>query len=210
MAEGRITALGFAPHSGWAVVVGVSDAGAGLRVLLRDRVDLADPGQPESRQPYHAVEGSAIGEAARRLSAYAATAERMAHEALRQISSRLAGQGHGVIGVGILDAAGRAGGSLADTLASHALIHTADGNHFRNALAGAASRCRLATLRVRARDLDREAASAIGKAPQALHRALKDFAREVGPPWGADQKAAALLAWLVLARASGGRRRARR
>jgi hypothetical protein len=30
---------------------------------------------------------------------------------------------------------------------------------------------------------------------------VKELGRSVGPPWGADQKAAALLAWLVLARA---------
>ena len=167
---------------------------------------MADPRDPGSKQPYHAVEGCPIGEAERRLAAYAAIAERMAHDAIRRVTEKLAEEGHGVVGVGILQAAGRTGGTLADTLASHALIHTADGNHFRGALAAAAGRCRLPTSRVRARDLEVEAAKAIGKAPQALQRTVKDLGREVGPPWGADQKAAALLAWLVLAQVSAARR----
>jgi hypothetical protein len=173
---------------------------------VRDRIEMADPRDPGSKQPYHAVEGCPIGEAERRLAGYAASAGRMAHDAIRRITERLAGEGHGVVGLGILQAAGRTGGNLADTLASHALIHTADGNHFRAALAEAAARCRLPTSRVRAPGLEAEAATAIGRAPQALQRTVKDLGREIGAPWGADQKAAALLAWMVLAQASAARR----
>ncbi len=211
MTADRTAALGFAPHSGWAAVVAVSAEGNGLRVLVRDRIEMADPGEPEARQPYHAVEEASIAEGSRRLAAYAATAERMAYGGLREIVGRLAGQGRRVIGVGILDSAGRVGNSLADTLASHALIHTADGNHFRSALAAASQRCRLDVSRVRARDLESEASAALGREVPALQGILKALGRETGPPWGADQKAAALMAWLVLARASvRGRRRAGR
>ena len=192
-------ALGFAPHSGWAVVIGLS-AEPHARVVIRERVEMADPRDAASKQPYHAVEGAPIDAAARRLLAYADTAERMAGDAIQGIASRLARDGHDVVGVGILESAGRKGGSLADILRSHALIHTADGDHFRSALAAAATRCGLGVSRVRARDLEAEAAAVIGKGVQTLHNAVKELGRKMGPPWGADQKAAALLAWLVLAR----------
>jgi hypothetical protein len=192
-------ALGFAPHSGWGALVGVGAAGGALRLLLRERLVLADERDPESKQPYHAVEGLPVPEAARRLKAYTAGAERMAATALRTIVAALAKDGHSVVGLGILDSAGRQGRSLAEVLASHALIHTADGNHFRDAVAAAATGCRVPVARVRAKDLEAQAEAAIGRPLETLRQALKELGREAGPPWGADQKAAALLAWRVLA-----------
>jgi hypothetical protein len=198
--SGRTAALGFAPHSGWAALIGLGIDGGMPRILSRGRVEMAE--DAESKQPYHAVEGLEVPQAAKRLQAYEAEAGRKAHEALKRVVGELAGDGSRVVGVGILESAGRKGSSLAATLSSHALIHTADGDHFRNALARAADRCRLPVFRVRARDLDAEASRGIGQTPRALRAALQRLGREMGPPWTADQKAAALLAWLVLTRES--------
>ena len=199
MSGGGRVALGFAPHSGWAALVGIGQAGGEPRVVARHRVEMTDPAEPESKQPYHAAEGMAVARAAPLLAAWEATAGRMAHEAIARAVRDLDQAGHRVVGVGILDAAGRKGGSLEAILASHALIHTADGDHFRNAIAAAAEQCGLPAPRVRARDLEHEAAGATGRTPQALGEVLRKLGREVGPPWTADQKSAALLAWLVLA-----------
>ena len=201
-----IAALGFAPHSGWAAVVGLGGDEAHRRVLIRERVELTDPRDHGSRQPYHALRDLPIDQAEKRLASYEATAELMAHAAIERIAGQLFQGDHRVIGVGILESAGRKGSSLASTLASHPLIHTADGDHFRNAIAAAAARLRVAASRVRARDLEAEAASAVGTSIRTLHHALKNLGRDVGPPWGADQKSAALLAWLVLAKESSGER----
>lgn len=197
-----IAALGLAPHSGWAALIGVGGSSATPRVLVRERIEMASSRDPESRQPYHAVEGLEVAEAARRLAGYAATAERMAHRAIERTVGQLDRDGHRVVGLGILEAAGRKGASLAAVLASHALIHSADGDHFRNAIAAAGERCHLTATRVRTRDLDREAAAAIGKAPLALQQAVRELGRELGPPWAADQKAAALLAGADVGRGS--------
>jgi len=202
-------ALGLAPHSGWAALVALGEADGSLHVLVRDRIEMADARQAGSKQPYHAVEGLPIEEAERRLAAFEAEAGRMAHEALEGIAGHLAQGGHRVVGLGILESAGRKGVSLVSTLASHALIHTADGDHFRNAIAGAAVRLGQAVSRIRARELGAEAARATGLPHAALARSVATWGREVGPPWGADQKAAALLAWLVLAREAGDGRRTR-
>lgn len=196
-------ALGFAPHSGWAVVVGVSAGHPQIRVPVRERIELADAGDPMSKQPYHAVEGLPLGEASERVAAWAASAERMAHQAIRRVVESLSGQGIQVVGVGILDSAGRRGDGLAATLASHALIHTADGDHFRSALSAASARCGLPVLRVPRRALESRAAVDTRTPIARLQAALKAAGRELGPPWTADQKAATLLAWLVLARAAG-------
>ena len=201
-----IAALGFAPHSGWAAVVGLGGDEAHRRILIRERVEMTDPRDPGSKQPYHAVRGLPISQAARRLASYEATAELMAHEAIQRIAGRLSQSGHRVIGAGILESAGRKGSSLADTLASHALVHAADGDHFRNAIAAAATRCALTVSRVRARDVESEAAAVADRGLETLRRALQTLGRDVGPPWGADQKSAALLAWIVLTKESSGGR----
>ena len=95
--------------------------------------------------------------------------------------------------------AGRKGIPLESVLASHALVHAAEGDHFRSALEGAAARCGIPVVRVPARELDSRAARADGRPVAALRALLDRVGRPMGPPWGADQKAASLLAWLVLA-----------
>lgn len=207
MTEISAAGLGCAAHSGWAVVVGVSLVGGRCRVVVRERIEMIDPADPGSKQPYHTVEGLPIEAAAGQLAKYSAVAERMASETVGRIAGQLRGRGHQSVGLGILESAGRKGGSLAAVLRSHALIHTADGDHFRNALALGASRAGLPVTRVPARELEERAAGGIGEPISRLKAALKRAGAEVGPPWGADQKAAALLAWLVVAaaerRASG-------
>lgn len=190
--------LGLAPHSGWAAAVAVGCVGESLRVLARERIEMADPRAPESRQPYHAVEGLPVAEAARRLAAYEARAGLAAQQAIAGLAGRLEKAGHPLCGVGILESSGRKGGALAAILASHALIHTADGDHFRAALAAAAQTNGLFVLRVPARALEAQAAVLLGKPPRVLGDMIQRLGRSVGPPWAADQKAAALLAWVVL------------
>jgi hypothetical protein len=193
-------ALGFAPHSGWSVLValGLEASEAQPRLLLRERIALSPSEDPESKQPYHAVESLPLEEAARRVADFLADAERRAYAAIAPLLASLAADGRRVVGAGILDSAGRRGASLEATLASHPLIHTADGDHFRSALAAASERCGLGVTRVRAKELQARAAEVLGETSEALGAALQSLRREAGPPWGADQKAAALLAWMVV------------
>ena len=193
-------ALGFAPHSGWAAVVGVVREGGGVRVVLRDRVILAV--DPESKQPYHALEHAGLPDAGLRLRGFVADARDRAQGELDRIVAAL-GVDHAPTIMGILDSSGRQGGTLEAILASHALIHTADGEHFRAALAAAAERRGLRVVRVPAKTLENEATRRLARSRDAIARAIRDLGRDVGPPWGADQKSAALLAWLLLGRADG-------
>jgi hypothetical protein len=194
----QAAAIGVAPHSGWAAVVALCRAAEGPRVLARSRIGLVDAGFPESKQPYHAVEALPVEEAAQRLKLYQAQAERMAHSALHRLSVDLAAQGYRVGSAGILESSGRKGSSLNSILSSHALIHSADGDHFRRALAGAAARIGLAVHRIPARDLDAQAETGLHRPMRELTLVVMQMGKQAGPPWGADQKKAALLAWLLL------------
>jgi hypothetical protein len=187
-----------ASHSGWAAVVALGRTPSGPKVLARSRVDLIDGAFPESKQPYHAVETLRLAEAARRLQLYQAQAEASAHSALQRLSADLAGQEFRLASAGILESSGRKGGTLVSILSSHALIHCADGDHFRNALAAAARRIGLAVHRIPARDLDAQAETGLHRSVRELTLVVMQMGKQAGPPWGADQKKAALLAWMLL------------
>jgi len=180
------------------VVVVAGDADNPL-VLTRSRVEMADPRLPGSKQPYHEVEELSLEEAERRLARLRASAGTMASDAIRALIDDLGKRSSRPRAAGILDSSGRKGDNLAAVLASHALIHTADGDHFREALAEGCHRCGLAVVRVRQRDLVDRAAATLRQSPARLAAAVLTMGKPLGAPWGADQKSAALLAWLLLA-----------
>jgi hypothetical protein len=192
-------AMGFASHSGWAAMVVLGKSAAGLQVLARSRVELIDSHDPESKQPYHAVEMVCVEEAMGRLDGYMAVAKSMACRGIRAERTDLEKRGYRLKSVGILESAARKPSSLASILASHAAIHAADGDHFRNALAAAAEQDGLAVFRIQTRALEGEAAAGLRQPIKKLRDTVAALGRQVGSPWGADQKQAALLAWLVLA-----------
>jgi hypothetical protein len=194
--------LGFAPHSGWAAVVVLAGSGAAPKVLARERIELCDAALEGSKQPYHAIEALPLSEARRRLSRLEVSALALATQALRTLALRAHAAGATLRVAGILDSSGRSGANLAAILASHALIHTADGNHFRAALAQACSAEGLRVTRVPQRELAERAAAVLHQTPLQLRAAVDSLGRDLGPPWGADQKDAALLAWLLLGQAA--------
>jgi hypothetical protein len=191
--------MSFASHSGWAAMIVLGSAAAGPQVLARSRVELIDAHDPESKQPYHAVETVCVEEAMGRLDGYMAVAKSMACSSIQAQREGLEVRGYRLSSVGILESASRKQSSLASILASHALIHAADGDHFRNALAVAAEQLGLSVSRIQARTLEEQAAAVLGRPLQELRDTVNALGRQVGSPWGADQKKAALLAWLILA-----------
>jgi hypothetical protein len=167
-------------------------------VVLRQRVEMTDR-TPGAAQPYHAVEGRRLAEAARRIAAYKSSADALAYDAVRSVVEELQARGYAPVASGILQSSGRDGGSLEAILASHALIHTADGNHFRDALAQASQRCGLDVVPVPQKTLVERASETLGEPAAKLQATVQGFKKVVGAPWGADQKAAALVAWMLVA-----------
>jgi hypothetical protein len=167
-------------------------------LIARARLDLIDDHDPESKQPYHAVEFLCAEEATGRLDGYMAVARTLAFLGIQAQCEELKRRGVQVKSVGILDSAGRKQVSLPAILASHALIHAADGDHFRNALSAAAERHRLPVHRIQARALEDHAVSCLRLPRNSLLETVNTLGRPIGPPWGADQKKAALLAWTLL------------
>jgi hypothetical protein len=188
-------AIGLRAHSGWAAVVGVSAGSAEPpEVVLRERIELAEPKIPGAKAPYHAAEKLELDGAAAFLARCEAASRALARSGLEGIVDRLRKGGRAPARCGLLLAAGRPLPDLRATLASHAWIHVGDGEHFRNALADAAAACGLEVRRVRERDV----AASLGRPSDSVDEYLAGQRRLLGPPWAQDQKLAALAAWFAL------------
>jgi hypothetical protein len=190
--------LGFAPHSGWAAAVVVAGTASAPRVLLRERVELVDAADAGAKQPYHTLEDVPPEQARSRLAQFEQSAQTLAARAVRSLAARAQQAGASTAAAGILDSTGRRGATLEAILTSHALIHTADGDHFRAALARGCDSLGVPVTRWPRRGLEERAAAALKRSPGSLARALGALGLGLGAPWGVDQKSAALIAWLLL------------
>jgi hypothetical protein len=99
---------------------------------------------------------------------------------------------------GILLSSGRPLPTLPRILASHALIHTADGELFRQAVMHAAKRSGLETYTAVEKEIAAQAAASFHLRENELLCRLGTLGRGLGPPWTQDEKLAALAAWLSL------------
>ena len=191
-----LAALGLRAHSGWAALVAVGGSAASPQVLDRRRIEMAD--DPEAKQPYHAAEELPLAKARALLDRFARVARERAAAGLGAALADLRAGGYDVVGAIVLTASGKALPGLESILASHALIHTADGEHFRDALAFAGKQHRVPVVRIREKDLVAQAAKALGQSAPALQATVTAWGKPLGPPWTQDQKLSALGAWLGL------------
>jgi len=198
-------AIGLRPHSGWAALVVVAGPTRFPQVVGRRRIEIADPKIPGSKQPYHAAENLELRKAARLLARCERGSLELARRAFREALDDLRGRGYAAVNCGLLLASGRALPPLESILASHALIHTADGEHFRNALAAAAEGHELAVTRIREREVLAAASEKLGVPADQLARRVADMGKPLGSPWTQDQKLATLVGWLALAAGRRGR-----
>jgi len=191
-------ALGFRAHSGWTALVAVSLEKGVPIVLARERPHLVETFTYEFRQPYHTAEKMPFSEAAAFISRMQIEANRLAHQAIRSTQTAVEKQGYKLSRCGLPLASGKPLPTLDKILASHALIHTADGELFRAALLHASKRCGLRAFTIRERDLLDTASRAFRLKANDLTRHLTDLGRPFGSPWSQDEKFATLSAWLAL------------
>jgi hypothetical protein len=166
-------------------------------VVLSRRVELCDPDDPDARQPYH----DGFGTARRRGSELTRLITSVKRYGARSVSDLLhesATQGHPLLGVGIVV------GSLIDPQKianDHIRIHAEEGRLFRGVVEDAAVRGTLPHQVWRDRDLLAVAADAFASPEDTIRRRLAALgkAKAVPGPWRAEQKSAALAAWLTLA-----------
>lgn len=190
-------AIGFRMHSGWGALVVMSDDGA-LDVVDRRRIVVAEDGIPGSKQPYHYVEKSGLKEAEKYLAKCFAASGQLASAAVGELIEKLDKRGYRVSASVILMASGRALPSLAQILASHALIHAAEGEFFRAIVRKACEDIGIGVTPLREREVEQRAREVIGDKTNQTKQQISRCGKRLGPPWTQDEKIAALAATLIL------------
>ena len=185
--------------SGWAAAVVLGGPPGAPQLLDSLVLDLSDPAVPSTRQPYHASIGVAQTNTAR-LRRLIGLIERCARRSVGGLARTCRAQGRRIRGIGIV-----VGSDIdpQDIANPHIRAHASEGRLFRTVVEKTAKRFALRTVTTVERELLPFAAVALGRPEAAVKRAVTALGDPAPGPWRAEQKMAALAAWLVLA----GRRR---
>jgi hypothetical protein len=167
-------------------------------MLDRERVHLVETFTYRFRQPYHTAEKMPIGEAREFVAGVEKESQKLAYRAIQVVRAELQKQSMELTRCALLLASGRALPTFENILASHALIHTADGELFREALSCAVMRSSLEIIKIKEKELLENGVRALRIQPAALLRRLTALGKPFGAPWSQDEKFAALAAWLAL------------
>lgn len=196
-------AFGLKAHSGWAALVALGRSGDELRLVDRRRVELVAPEDARwAKAPYHAAEGLDRPEARALVQRGIEAAHRIAAAELRAALVRAREADHRVAACALLVGSPMPGWTVDEILAVHFRMHKAEGVLFRDALAGAARACRLPLAAIPEKRLGEHAAAALATPLANLRARVAALGKSAGPPWGKDQKEAALAA-LVALRSAG-------
>lgn len=161
-------AIGISPHTGWAACVVVGGSPSQPEILANQVIQILDDSE---RFCFHMAAEMPVAEAEKWLARIRKKALVNARRALVPLISDN-------VGMGAIVAKGTVVRDLQTVLASHPQLHTAEGCLYRDVLRDA---CPIPVHLVPPASLD---ASKVGKL--------------ASPPWGKDQKLAALAAWTVL------------
>jgi hypothetical protein len=183
-----MTALGFRLHTGWAAMVAVS---ADYQVYLRRRVELLDSGM--ARFVYHAAAEMELTGAEELIRRTQDTAQGNARKAVADALGHLRSQGVRPVACGVAVGSSKVPGDLAAIIASHALIHAAEGALFQRAVIAASEQNKLTVTATREKQL-------WVQADPELRKRIEQMRNAFGPPWSADQKIAAAAALAALQR----------
>ena len=187
--------------SGWAATVLLIGSPASPRLAGSHRIDLSDPAIPESRQPYHAGFGTARGSGAE-LTRLVGSVRRFGRRSVKGVIETYATAGTALTGAGVVV------GSLIDPdriANQHIRIHALEGQLFRQVVEQALAARGLSCSVWRERDLYGAATEALRQPEPRIRSTLATLGRGIDGPWRAEQKAAAVAAWLVLAARGGAR-----
>jgi hypothetical protein len=188
-------ALGFRVKSGWATAVLLAGTVQSPQALFRRIVELSDAGVPETKQPYHAGMGT-LEEDEAKIRPRTAIVQRVAKSSVAQLIEHCRAAGHEVRGAGLVVGSQIDPAKIANP---HIRAHALEGRLFRTVLEEALKaqgvRCSVVT----ERDIYGEAATILGQPESKLKRRLAELGRSLNGPWRAEEKLAALAAWMRLA-----------
>ncbi|HEV8429497.1 MAG TPA: hypothetical protein VGQ41_16470 [Pyrinomonadaceae bacterium] len=188
-------AFGMKAHSGWAAVVVLGEQND-LVVVDRRRLELVE--DEWAKQPYHAAEGLKPELARDLVKRGIDAARKNAGREMKAALKRELERKNRVKGCGVLVGSPMPDWSVDEILAVHFRMHKAEGVLFRDVLLQAAKECGLKAVEVPEKDLYIRAERVLKTPANELATQITALGKSVGPPWGKDQKEAALAAMITL------------
>ncbi len=202
----KTAAIGIRVHSGWGALMAVSGKTGAEEVIERRRLEIIETKVAElkvagSKQPYHYAKEMALEKAEAHIAKCAAASAKLARITLAEIVEQLAERGYRLTGAAILLGSGRTLPGMEKILGSHPMIHTAEGEFFRQAFRNALEALDIPVTGIIEKELAECARKALGKIARQTQERVESAGRVLGAPWTEDQKKAMLAATIVLANA---------
>jgi hypothetical protein len=159
-------------------------------------IDLCDPKRPATRQPYHAAMGK-LETNTGKLKGRVQIVRRAAKQSIAQVLLDCRRKNLKVRQAGLV-----VGSQIDPALIAnpHIRAHALEGQLFRTVLIDALRAGRVRTLVFNERDAYNEAAVQLSRSVAELRRSTESLGQLVDGPWRAEQKLAALAAWVALTR----------
>ena len=193
------TAIGLKAHSGWAALVALGKLGDEVVVIDRRRIELVEPGSATwAKQPYHAAEDLSPDDARQVVRRGIKAAHRVAAKEMRDLVKRSNRAAQQIVGCGVLVPAPMPDWTIDQILSVHMRMHKAEGVLFPSALTQAAAAANLDVISIPEQELSVRGEKTFGISLAALMKTIVTLGQSVGPPWGKDQKLAALAAMIIL------------
>jgi hypothetical protein len=188
-------ALGFRVKSGWAMAVLLAGPSNAPKLVRCQAVLLSDPKIPQSKQPHHAAlnlpgkEGKEVAEKLCRVVAGAAK------QSVQQLLEQAVADGYSLVGAGLVV------GSLVDPATlhnEHIRAHGLEGQLFRTALEEALREQRIPSRVLLEKNAYITASPVLRKSAPQAKRIIAGLGESHNGSWRAEEKLAALAAWIAL------------
>jgi hypothetical protein len=190
----QTAALGFRVKSGWAAAVLLKGAARSPQLCDVQRIDLSDPRFPETRQPYHAAMGR-LETDTKKINRRVDAVRRITEKSIAKLLTGYRQQNFRIKRAALVVGSKIDPASVANP---HIRAHAFEGRLFRSVLEKSLQTHRIRTDVLIERDAYREAIVILKQSNENVRRMIQNFGRDTEAPWRAEQKVAAVAAWLAL------------
>ncbi len=189
-----LAALGFRVKSGWAAAVLLTGSARSPRVCDVQRIDLSDPQVPETRQPYHAAMGK-LETDPRKIDRRVRVVRSIAQRSVAKLLDGYRQNGYSIRRAALVVGSRIDPASIANL---HIRAHALEGQLFRSVLQESLHAHRILSDVLIERDAYARAAVQLKQSNQNVRRVIQKFGQDTEAPWRAEQKLAAVAAWVAL------------
>jgi len=187
-------ALGFRVKSGWAAAVLLTGSARSPQPCDVRRIDLSDPRLPETRQPYHAAMGKLETDTTK-INQRVSVVGSIAQQSIATLLAAYRGNGYAISRAALVVGSQVDPDSIAN---AHIRAHAFEGRLFRSVLEEALQAHRIRTEVLIERSAYVQCALKLKESNENVRRVIQNFGRATQGSWRAEQKLAALAAWLAL------------